>query len=279
MASTRSPAPSARARPAVRALVVAPVAAPAVTWTPVALVRGEPAAWVAQRGAVTLLRFDQRFVTLHLHAGAIYPGGGGWPYGDQIAPTELHQVIAGFNGGFKFNVAGNGFYAGGRTAVPLTPGLGSIVTYTDGLTAIGAWQAGVPAAGRAVASVRQNLRLLVDRGRLNTTVLSCPLKCWGSTVGGHVVTARSGLGITSGGDLVWAAGERLTPAALGQALIGASAVRAVQLDINPFWVAGYLYAHRPSGPLNVPVVPGQTGIAGQLRLPDTRDFFTIVARG
>ncbi len=271
--TTTAPTPAVPTAPRV-----APILSPTAAFRPVATVGGLPAVWAAQRGGVTFLRFDQRLTELHLHAGSAYPGGSGWRYGDQIEPSEIHRVLAGFNGGFKFNVAGNGFVMGGRTAVPLSAGLGSIVTYTDGVTAIGAWREGVPASGRAIASVRQNLSLLVDRGRLNDTANSCPLTCWGDPLNERILTARSGLGITAGGDLVWAAGEQLTPAMLGRALIGAGAVRAVQLDINPFWVAGYLYAHRPTGPVAYPQVPGQNGIAGQLRLPDTRDFFTVVAR-
>ena len=137
----------------------------------------------------------------------------------------------------------------------------------------------MPSHRLSVVSVRQNLRLLVDRGALAAGAASCPLSCWGATVGGRVTTARSGLGIgASGGNLVWPPGERLTPASLGRALIGASAVRAVQLDINPFAVAGYLYRHHPAGPTATPVVPGQNGIAEQLRIPDSRDFFTVVSR-
>ena len=57
----------------------------------------------------------------------------------------------------------------------------------------------------------------------------------------------------------------------------AGAVRAIELDINPFWVAGYLYTHHPSGPTAVAVVPGQHGIVGQLLAPNTRDFLAVVA--
>jgi hypothetical protein len=89
--------------------------------------------------------------------------------------------------------------------------------------------------------------------------------------------ARSGLGVTASGQLVWAAGEQLLPAELASALIGAGAVRAIELDINPYWVAGYLYAHHPSGPVPVPVLPGQHGIAGELLEPNSRDFMAIVA--
>jgi hypothetical protein len=48
------------------------------------------------------------------------------------------------------------------------------------------------------------------------------------------------------------------------------------LDINPEWVAGYLYVHR-RGPIAVPVVPGQVGIPGRLLAPYGRDFFTVLA--
>ena len=90
--------------------------------------------------------------------------------------------------------------------------------------------------------------------------------------------ARSALGIAGDGRLLWAAGESLSPAALAQALIAAGAQSAVELDINPEWVAGYLYVHHGSGPVAAPVVPGQAGIPGQLLSPYCRDFFTIVAR-
>ena len=77
--------------------------------------------------------------------------------------------------------------------------------------------------------------------------------------------------------IVRGAGEELTPAGLAHALIAAGAARAIELDINPAWVAGYLYLHRSSGPLPVPLVPGQSGLSGQLLVPYSRDFLAIVA--
>jgi len=149
-----------------------------------------------------------------------------------------------------------GFFARGRTAVALSSGLGSIVTYANGATQIGSWHEGVPASGVPIESVRQNLHLLVDHGVPASTVGSCVRPCWGDTLGGGTDVARSALGITSSDQLVWAAGESLSPAELARALVGAHAQRAVELDINPFWVAGYLYVHHPGGPTAVPVVPG-----------------------
>ena len=247
------------------------------TWSPVASVGGQPAAWIAQRSGVTLLRFDQRLVHLALHAGSSEPGGQGWTYGDRIGTSEIHRVVAAFNGGFKLSYGSVGFMAGGRVAVPLAAGLGSIVTYQNGTTQIGAWHAGVPAGGLKVASVLQNLRLLVDHGVAAPTVENCIRACWGATLGGGSEVARSALGISSDGQLVWAAGEHLSPAMIARALLGAGVVRAVQLDINPEWIAGYVYTHHPGGPTAVPVVPGQFGIPGRFLAPHGRDFFTILA--
>ena len=77
---------------------------------------------------------------------------------------------------------------------------------------------------------------------------------------------------------MWAAGESLSPAGIARALIGAGVQRAVELDINPMWVAGYLYVRGGPGPSAMPVVPGQAGISGRFLEPYTRDFFTVLAR-
>ena len=57
-------------------------------------------------------------------------------------------------------------------------------------------------------------------------------------------------------------------------------VRAVELDINPEWVAGYLYGHRGGNRIlaPVPVTPGQPGVRGQFLAAYSRDFFTVVVR-
>jgi hypothetical protein len=190
--------------------------------------------------------------------------------------AERRHLVATFNGGFKFDVGAGGFISAGRTAVPLKAGLGSIVTYTDGSTEVGAWQRGVPAAGKKVDSVRQNLTLLIDHGRPASTV-GCVL-CWGATLGGVSDPARSALGVTAHGNLIWAGGEHLTVSGLANALLGARVVRAVELDINPEWVAAYLYEHRGRSVAPVPIVPGQSGIPGFFLAPYGRDFFALGVR-
>jgi hypothetical protein len=268
--------PAPRPAPAPAPLSVSGPGSTSASWRIVGLVHGHPAAWLAQRGRVTLMRFDQAFVRLDLHTGSSDGGTVGFRYGDEISPAEIHHVLAAFNGGFKLTYANVGFTSGRRVAVALKHGLASIVTYADGSTDIGRWGEGVPSPGMPVYSVLQNQSLLVDHGRPAANV-EC-VSCWGETIGHRTVVARSGLGVTASGQLVWAAGEQLLPRDLASALIRAGAVRGIELDINPDWVAAYLYLHHAGGPSAQPVVPGQLGIAGRLLEPYSRDFLTIVAR-
>jgi hypothetical protein len=256
-------------------------------WTPTALVRGQTAVWISRVRAyheagftVTLLRFDQPLVTLTLQAGGSQPGGAGWRYGDEIAGGERRVVVAAFNGGFQESYGAGGFEQGGRVGWPLRRGLASVVLYRDGTADIGRWRETVPASGRPVAAVRQNLGLLISGGRIAPTVDACIKACWGDPLHEQPIVARSALGITSTGQLVWAGGHNLSVRALAEALAGKGVVRAMELDINPRWVAGYLYAHSRHNPATsaIPVVPGQTGIPGEFLAPYFRDFFAVVTR-
>jgi len=271
-------ASTATRAPIVPALVVKPPPAPTPAWSTIALVYGKPAAWIAQRGGVTLMRFDQSAVRLDLHAGSSDGGVVGWRYGDQISPSEIHHIVAAFNGGFKFSYTDVGFAAGNRVAAPLRDGLASIVTYTNGVTDVGAWRAGVPGPGLSVYSVLQNQHLLVDHGEVAANASTCIIECWGQTIKGLTSVARSALGIRADGQLVWAAGQSLLPGELGAALVHAGVVRAVELDINPDWVAGYVYVHHHRGPEAIQATPAQIGIAGKFLEPYSRDFLTVVAR-
>jgi hypothetical protein len=248
-------------------------------FVPVVRWRGRTAAWIARtQSGIGLVSFNQQSLELRLHSGTIDAGGSGWRWGPDVAGSERHRLVSAFNGAFKFSTGSGGFVSYGRVGSPLRDGLGSIVTYTDGHTDIGSWHVEVPAPGLGVASVRQNLTLLIDHGKSATSVGCLP--CWGATLGRVADPARSALGITASGHLVWAGGPHLTVAELANALLGANVVRAVELDINPEWVAGYLYGHRGgAGPLApVPIVPAQAGVSGFFLRPYSRDFFAIVAR-
>jgi hypothetical protein len=272
----------------VRFLVILPSARRQglLPWTPLAVVRGEVGAWISRVPAraepsltVTLVRFDQQLVHLALHAGNEDPGGSGWRYGDAIGQQEARTAIVAFNSAFRPSYGAGGFMADDRIGWPLRRGAAAVVIYKDGTADIGTWRATVPAPGRLLAAVRQNLTLLINRGEAPSTVDTCIKVCWGDPLHEQPNVARSALGVTADGQLVWAAGETLSVRALADALIGAGVTRAMELDINPAWVAGYAYArHGPSSPLApIPLVTGQKGVPGQFLQAYYRDFFTVLA--
>ena len=251
----------------------------ATPFVPAVTIHGRTAAWIARsQSGIVLLSFDQSLVTLRLHSGTADAGGSGWRWGPDVSTQERRNVVAAFNGGFKLATGAGGFMSYGRVAAPLRNDLGSVVTYADGATDVGSWHRELPVPGRPVVSVRQNLSLLIDHGNAASNV-DC-LSCWGATLGGVSAPARSALGITADRRLIWAGGEHLTAAELTTALRDARVIRAVELDINPQWVAAYFYRHRGGiGPLApVPVVPGQPGVPGQFLVPYGRDFFSVQAR-
>ncbi|MDQ2897256.1 MAG: hypothetical protein M3Y09_16705 [Actinomycetota bacterium] len=256
------------------------------SWRPAVSIRRQTAIWISRVAAehlpgdtVTLLRLDSRLVTLALHAGASEPGGRGWRYGDAIRGAERGRVLAAFNSAFREGYGAGGFAADGRIGWRLRRRAASVVVYRDGGVNIGRWRVSVPTPGRPTAFVRQNLGLLIDRGQIASTVDTCIKRCWGDPLHEQPIVARSGLGITRRGELVWAAGYSLSVRALAQALARAGAVRAMELDINPHWVAGYLYVHgRRTAVVPLPLVPGQAGIAGQFLTPYFRDFFSVLPR-
>ena len=199
--------------------------------------------------------------------------------------------MAAFNGGFKMNAAGGGYYTQGRAVDPLRPGAASLVIYADGSVDIGAWGSDVRMA-RNVTSVRQNLMPLVAGGRPTPRAASTDWQTWGSTCGASSCAAsvpgidhqwRSGLGITADGALVYAAGPALDPLQLAQLLVRAGAVRGMQLDINPDWPVFVSYNPRP-GALAAPS-NGRKLLSSTVQGPWTffepwwaRDFVTMSAR-
>ena len=146
--------------------------------------------------------------------------------------------------------------------------------YTDGRVDIESWPGGasVPAG---VDFARQNLPLIVEGGRANPSLADGSL--WGATLGNAVRVWRSGIGIDAAGDLVYAAANDQTAQSLAEILIHAGAIRAMELDINSYWVTFNSYgqpnAERPSA-----LLPGMTRPVTRYLSPDDRDFFAVYLR-
>ena len=210
-----------------------------------------------------------------LHNGSEDPGPLAGPVtaGPAITGAGRARLLAAFNGGFKMDALAGGYEQEGHVARAIRAGLASLVIDTSGQATVGVWGHGVPVAGEAVYSVRQNLWALVAGGK--PTAESARWWRWGGTLGNAEDTARSALGENAAGELMYAASMSTTPADLAAALARSGARTAMELDINPEWVQ-LDTASTPGGPLSAGV-PGQHRPATQYLTGWTRDFIAVQA--
>jgi Phosphodiester glycosidase len=222
---------------------------------------------------------DQRLVKFYLRPGTEDPGAAGWGVPDYVPAGQRKGLLATFNGGFKLDSAGGGFYLNGIYHGSLRTGAASIVYYKDGSMKIGQWGRDFT-MNSSIAGVRQNLKLLVDRGKVSSNANSDVMTNWGATLGGGAYVWRSGIGITKDGRIVYVYGSALSAQDLGELLQRAGAVEGMQMDINPAWMKFDYYqaGSHPSDPTPVPLLPTQQPSPYTYYTPSTRDFTVVYAR-
>ena len=125
-----------------------------------------------------------------------------------------------------------------------------------------------------VEFARQNLPLMVDHGRTNPEIANGE---WGATLGNAVLVWRSGVGVDRRGNLIFAAGEDQSAESLAKALVHAGAVRAIELDINSYWVSFITYG-APGGAAPRNLLPSMVRGPSRYLEPDDRDFFAVYSR-
>jgi hypothetical protein len=226
-----------------------------------------------------IVSMDQRLVSFQLRPGAEDPGPGNWHAQSWIPPGTRTGLLATFNGGFKIDTSGGGFYLNGDTSGTLTQGAASVVYYRNGTINIGVWGRGLGMTPDVVG-VRQNLKLIVDHGHVPASVNQDVLGSWGATLGGGYYVWRSGLGITSDGRVIFVYGPALNVSELAGLLQRAGAVEALQLDINPFWMSFEYYKTdgHPADPVPVNLLPTQQQSAYRYYSVYSRDFTAVYAR-
>ena len=98
----------------------------------------------------------------------------------------------------------------------------------------------------AVASIRQNLQMLVDHGDVNPACATGGTQQWGSTIGQAAPTANvPDSASPPPGVEVYVGGPALSVCTLDDILKAAGVVHGMELDINPNWVTStYCHPHR-----------------------------------
>jgi hypothetical protein len=255
-------------------------------WRAVEKVNGNPAilttflrdaTYTSQVNGVASI--DQRLVKFSLRPGTEDPGAGNWGVSNYIPTSQRKGLLATFNGGFKLDSAGGGFYLNGIYHGSLVKGTASIVYYKNGTIKIGEWGRDFKMSS-SIEGVRQNLMLLVDHSKVAANASSNVMSNWGATLGGGYYVWRSGIGITKDGRVVYVYGPALNAQDLGELLQRAGAVEGMQMDINPAWMKFDYYQAKgkPSNPTPVPLLPTQQPSPYSYYTPSTRDFTAVYAR-
>jgi hypothetical protein len=217
---------------------------------------------------------------LHLVAGTREPvPGARLPDGAEVPSADRVGLVAVFNGGFKTKDARGGWYADGKTLVPLVDGAASLVITRDGRTRIGAWGTDVTMTP-AVVAVRQNLQLVVRGGHPVPGLSANAGNRWGSSRNQFEFTWRSGVGTDAHGDLIYVAGQGLTLATLARAMADAGIRTGMELDIHPAMVTFNFFSPATAGgrPAAHKLLTGMKRPATRYLTPDQRDFFYVTTR-
>ena len=218
---------------------------------------------------------DTERTRLALNPGRLEPSVA-IPRGTMDVPIESRpQLLATFNSGFKLVDDNGGFVLHGHTYATMHDGQATLVGFTNGSVNVIDWPYGA-SAPPSVSFARQNLPLIVNEGRPNPNLANDAE--WGATVGNAILVWRSAIGVDRHGDLIYAAGEDQTVSSIAEALVQAGAVRAMELDINSYWVSFITYgAPGAEDPKNL--LPAMERPDTRYLEPDDRDFFTVYGRG
>ncbi len=199
----------------------------------------------AQKGGATvsLLWIDTTLARALYSPGYEDPGGPN--SGGGLSTKYWPDVVANFNGAFKMTHTRGGYYYRGTTVAPLVKGRASAVTFKDGSIMIGKWGRDLRMS-KEVESVRQNIDLMVDKGKSQVTNPN-DFSVWGPTTDKGPRESRSAVGQRADGSIVYAMGANIRAVDLADALVDAGVERAMVLDMNQYWPAGFYFSHKGKG--------------------------------
>ena len=244
-----------------------------------------------------LVWMDPKLVSFEQFPGTEEPGGK-WDKPSQVPMDRRLQLLAAFNSGFRMQDARGGFYMDGVMRKDLRDGAASMVIYKDGTASIGMWGRDFTMNDK-IASVRQNLDLIIDNGGgppnpggvpAATAAPGVPAPglsdnsdgAWGATFGNKILAWRSAVGITADGGIVYGYGDGLGALSLAQLMLRAGCVRAMEMDINTVWTTFNFYNATqfldPASVQGTKLLPESFKGANRYLSPDARDFVGVFSR-
>ncbi len=222
----------------------------------------------------SMMWIDTKLTHTMLVPGYIEPGGPN-PSNGALPKALWPSVLANFNGGFRLQDSRGGYYYQGTTVAPLVSGRATATFGKDGSINIGSWNRDFSMTPNT-SVVLQNLDLIVDGGK--SRVQPGDGFVWGATTHGENLAWRSAVGIRPDGSLVYIGSPGLSAETMADTLVKAGVVRAMVLDMNNWWVAGFYFDHDANGaPVCAKLDPNIAEGCDRFLNKYKRDSFQILA--
>ena len=232
---------------------------------------------------VGVVWMDTNLLTALLYSGSQIPGGGPFWHQAPISVAKSKTLVAAFNSGFLMQNAHGGYYTDDRTYKKLRNGAASVVIFKNGRMVVAKWGRDVLMTNQ-IASVRQNLDLIVDNSKEIHGLRNPKSTKWGTVVGPNQDVWRSGLGITKSGALVYVGGPGMSLSDLADVMLRAGVEEGMELDYGLDWVQFSSFAGVPGR-----AIDGSNGTSLLSSMPGEpsryfssfweHDFFTMSLRG
>jgi hypothetical protein len=191
----------------------------------------------------SLMWIDTKLTKTMYVPGYLEPGGPN-PYDGALPQKFWPDVLANTNGAFRIQDSQGGYIYKGKTIVPMVDGQATLAIDSAGHMTVGKWGRDIDPNSDIVVA-RQNLALIIDHGQ--SRVRDGDGFRWGATTHGESAAWRSAIGERADGSLVYIGSPGLTAQAMADTLISAGVKRAMVLDMNNWWVAGFYFKHDASG--------------------------------
>jgi hypothetical protein len=259
--------------------VVTPALKNEGVWKVRATRNGVPVIWTtglrplakAPSVTATFALIDQEHTVAGMWNGPEVPGRMGFQRYGKVSEEFWPHLIAAWNGGFRKEHSNGGYFTEGREVWPLRNGVGTLAIDGAGKIHIGALGTEVSRIG--MVSIRQNVHLLVQRGKSAIGQKDYEYGAWKD---GNLFIFRSGICERADGKLVFAVMGPADARQFASAVIQAGCVTAMQLDVNAAWPKFSVFGPEGASKVNGFKIDARiTGDADMFIKSAPKDFFAI----
>lgn len=264
------------------AIMVEPALAYEGAWLPLDAQGGVTTMWLTsarpladyQSVVATFVVFDPLEYRAALHNGTETPGGK-WMFDSRIERELWPEMVAAFNGGFRFEHYQGGYMTEGKEVKALRDGEATVAIDQNGVMSVGLYGRDFTNDGTYM-SLRQNLPPVVDGGRESWQ--DYPGTKWGDDGKNVIYVFRTALCSLEDGRLMYVSVDDADIELLARTLVCGGCQFAVELDENYFWPLFVTFNAREDGKYDSVMVDRRMHNPGRYLKNSKKDFFALYRR-